>query len=99
MSTKAKAKTVKAWTPTVGATVFCRTITYHYTGEVVAVTDRWLVLTHAAWVADSGRFSGALAAGTLNEVEPYPGDGVVCLALAAIVDVCPWAHPLPRTQK
>jgi hypothetical protein len=81
----------------VGDAVFIRTVTYHYTGKIVAITPGEIVLAEAAWIADSGRFHVALATGTLSEVEPYPA-GVV-LSRGAIVDVSPWAHPLPRAAK
>jgi len=81
----------------VGQAVFVRTVTFHYTGRIIALTELEMVLDEAAWIADSGRWSSALATGTLNEVEPYPG--VVSLSRSAIVDVAPWAHPLPRTVK
>lgn len=82
-----------------GETVIVRTVTMHYTGRVVAVDDRWLALTDAAWIADSGRWHKALADGTLNEVEPYPDGDTVLVALGAVVEVAPWRHPLPRTAK
>ena len=81
----------------VGDNIFIRTVTYHYTGKIAAITPGEIVLADAAWIADSGRFHTALATGTLSEVEPYPA-GVV-ISRGAIVDVSPWAHPLPRVAK
>ena len=82
----------------VGTNVYVRTITMHYTGHVDAITDRWLILTDCAWVADAGaRWAQSLADGTLAEVEPYP-DGPVWVALGAVLDVSQWRHELPRTQ-
>ena len=81
----------------VGDAVFVRTVTYHYTGRIAAIYPGEISLAEAAWIADSGRFSVALATGTLSEVEPYPA-GVV-ISRGAIVDVSPWAHPLPRSAK
>jgi hypothetical protein len=81
----------------VGDSVFIRTVTYHYTGRISAIYSGEIVLADAAWIADSGRFSVALATGTLSEVEPYPGS--VILNRGAIVDVSPWTHPLPRVAK
>jgi hypothetical protein len=81
----------------VGDAVFIRTVTYHYTGKIAAITPGEIVLADAAWIADSGRFHVALATGALSEVEPYPA-GVV-ISRGAIVDVSPWAHPLPRVAK
>jgi len=79
----------------VGDNVIVRSVTYHYTGRVRAIGDKWLVLDDAAWVAHSGRWTNALTNGKLTSVEPYPGE--VVLAVGAIVDVSPWLHPLPRT--
>ena len=81
----------------VGDTVFVRTVTYHYTGRISAIYPGEIVLADAAWIADSGRFSAALATGTLAEVEPYPGS--VIISRGGIVDVSPWLHSLPRVAK
>lgn len=81
----------------VGDAVFIRTVTYHYTGRISAIYPGEISLAEAAWIADSGRFSVALATGTLSEVEPYPA-GVV-ISRGSIVDVSPWMHPLPRVAK
>jgi hypothetical protein len=58
---------------------------------------QWIELKNASWVADSGRFSIALAEGTLDVVEPYP-DGCH-VAVGAITDISPWNHALPRERK
>lgn len=81
----------------IGKNVFVRAVTHYYTGRLAAIEDGFLHLEDAAWVADTGRFSAALAKGTLNEVEPYPGDCYV--SRGAVVDVSPWAHELPRSVK
>jgi len=75
--------------------VIIRTVTLYTVGHVDAIGDGFITLSKAAWVADTGRWSSALATGKLNEVEMFPGDGVTHVALGAIVDVTPWAHPLP----
>ena len=80
-----------------GQAYLIRTVTYFYTGRLVAVTDADLVLEDAAWIADTGRFATALQTGVLNEVEPYPSSVIV--GRGAIVDVCEWLHALPRDQK
>lgn len=80
-----------------GKNVIVRTVTYHYTGRLVAVTpDGGLVLEDAAWIGDSGRWAKALVTGRLDEVEPYPDGPVV---VSAIVDVSEWRHPLPRETR
>lgn len=79
---------------TVGQIYIIRTVTMYYTGRLDAVYPGELVLSDAAWIADTGRWSAALSTGKLPEVEPYP-DGCI-VSRAAIVDVAPWGHPLPR---
>ena len=78
----------------VGEKVFLRTVTMHYTGRIKAVTDTDIVLSDAAWIADSGRFSTAIAKGELEEVEPFPGECIV--SRGALVDCCIWTAELPR---
>ena len=83
----------------VGNKVFIRTVTYHYTGEIVEVTPQDIVLAKVAWIADSGIFSQAMSTGALNEVEPYPDTVTVSVSRGASVDVSDWPHELPRTRK
>jgi len=81
----------------VGKSYLIRTVTHYYTGSVFMVTDAEVILTDAAWIADTGRFSDSLANGSLSEVEPYKNP--VMLSRGAIVDATEWNHPLPRSQK
>jgi len=92
------AKSKKA-TPTgfvVGKSYFIRTVTHHYTGKLIARDGDFLVLSSAAWIADNGRFSEAMAKGLFGEVEPYPDSVLVRVNLGAVCDVADWNHPLPR---
>ena len=82
----------------VGEAVFIRTVTFYYTGRLVDENSEYLVIEKAAWIADTGRWSTALASGALNEVEPFP-EGKVLISKASVVDICAWAHPLPRERK
>ncbi len=79
-----------------GQNVYIRTVTYHYTGRLVGVIGDNLVVTDAAWIAESGRWSEALSNGFGRnaEIEPYPDGSNV--TVGAIVDVSPWQHDLPR---
>jgi hypothetical protein len=79
---------------TVGSSYIIRTVTMYYTGRLEAVYSGELVLADAAWIADTGRWSTALTTGKLSEIEPYPAGCIV--SRAAIVDVAPWPHALPR---
>jgi hypothetical protein len=81
----------------VGKNVFVRTVTHHHTGRLVGVADGFLELADAAWIADDGRFTQALADGALSEVEPFPGTCYV--NVGSVIDVCEWLHDLPRKQK
>lgn len=80
----------------VGTKVFIRTVTYHLTGKIEKIVGQFLVLSNAAWIADSGRFMGAIKDGVLSEVEPV---GEAFVSLNAIVDMFPWKHKLPDIQK
>lgn len=82
----------------VGQNYFIRTVTHHYTGRLVRVTAKELVLESAAWIADDGRFADALKTGKLNEIEPFP-DGEIIVGRGAVIDACEWLHELPRIQK
>jgi len=83
----------------IGKNYFIRTVTFHYTGRLVAVYDHELVIKTAAWIADDGRFAEAVAKGTYSEIEPYPQDREVVIGRGAVVDACVIEHPLPTNQK
>ena len=82
----------------IGQNYFIRTVTHHFTGKLVQVTEHELVLENAAWIADDGRFADALAKGSLNEIEPYPVRKVI-LGRGSLIDASIWKHALPREQK
>jgi len=82
---------------TVGEKVFIRTATHYLTGKIKAITGKFLTLSDAAWIADTGRFMSAIEEGKLNEVEPVTCD--VRVNSDCIIDVYPWLFDLPRTQK
>lgn len=83
----------------IGANYMIRTVTNYYTGKLAAVFPQELVLVDAAWIADTGRFSNAVACGQLDEIEPYPDGRRVVVGRGAIVDAVEITWPLPRTQK
>jgi hypothetical protein len=96
MKKKPVTKTKRAaWV--VGNAYFIRTVPHYYTGRLVAIHDKELVLTDAAWIADTGRFSTALTTGVFSEVEPFPRP--ITINRAALSDATEWPHPLPRDQK
>lgn len=81
----------------IGENYFIRTVTLFYTGKLIRVTSKEIVLENAAWIADTGRFMDAIKTGKLNEVEPFQDD--VIIGRGAIVDATVWKHALPREQK
>ena len=83
----------------VGDAYFIRTVTHHLVGKLENVTAQELVLSGAAWVADDGRFSEAVAKGTVNEVEPYPDDALVIVGRGSLIDATKWRFPLLRVIK
>ena len=82
----------------IGRNYFIRTVTHHYTGKLVKVTAKELVLEQAAWIADDGRFYDALRDAKFNEVEPYYDEQVI-IGRGSLIDAVIWKHELPRTQK
>lgn len=79
-----------------GDKVFIRTLTFHYTGEVVADNGVFINLKNCAWIADSGRFSNAISKGEVNEVEMI---GEAKILYQNIIDVIEWKHDLPMRTK
>ena len=73
-----------------------RTVTFHFIGKVVGITDLNLVLDDVCWLADSGKFSNALLTGKIAECESVPDGHMVMLG--GIIDAAIWSHPTPKTQ-
>lgn len=90
-----KTKRLGAWK--IGQSYLIRGVTNYWTGRLAEVHDDVLVLTDAAWIADTGRYNEAVSKGLLNEVEPV--DGPALIGRSAIMDACEWRFELPRTVK
>ena len=73
----------------IGAEVFIKTVTYHYTGRIVDVVDGFVFLEDVAWIADSGRFTEFMK----EEKEPQSleaelyGDRIVKINIGSITEV------------
>lgn len=80
----------------IGTAYIIRTVTHTYTGRLVWLSDKELVLEETAWIADSGRWENAIKEGSLDEVEPM---GTVIVGRGAVVDATVWTHALPTEQK
>lgn len=96
--TIAKATSVGPYAHLIGKPVLIRTVTMIYTGKLQAVFPQELVITDAAWIADTDRWAQAVANASFREVEPYPS-GKVVVGRGAIVDACALGGKLPREQK
>jgi hypothetical protein len=83
----------------IGQNYLVRTVTFYYTGRLVAVYANELVIDRAAWIPDCGRFSQFLQSGEPAECEPYPESAQVIVSRQSITDCLPWVTGLPRTQK
>ena len=81
----------------VGKQYLVRTVTHYLTGKLERVTRQELVLSDAAWIADTGRYYDALRDGKFNEVEPIIGNAII--GRGAIADAVEWNHKLPKEQK
>ena len=82
----------------IGEAYLIRTVTMIDVGRLEWVGDKELVLTSAAWIADTARFNECLTTGKVNECEPFP-DGEVIIGRGSIIDAVIWANPLPREVK
>ena len=82
----------------IGKPYFIRTVTHHYTGVLVKVTAKELVLKDCAWISDDGRFAQAVEKGEFSEVEPFP-EGDVIIGRGAILDAYVIRFDPPRKQK
>lgn len=88
-------ETLQTWE--IGKNYLIRTVTMIDTGKLVAVGQQELVLESAAWIADTGRFAGALQSVEFNEVEPFP-EGRVIIGRGSVIDAIQ-IPSLPRKQK
>lgn len=85
----------------IGEQYFIRTVTYHAVGVCIDITDGFVVLSNAMWVADSGRLSNALNEGiekqSQSELEPYPGN--LNININSIVDFTIYSPKIILLQK
>ena len=82
----------------VGKTYLIRTVTNHIAGKILFVGRLELVVSDAAWIADTGRFADAVKSGVFSEVEPYPEGSMTIVSRGSIVDAVQ-IPPTAFTQK
>jgi len=81
----------------VGKKYFIRTVTMAHTGLLEGINDKELLLSSAAWIADTGRFHDALKTGVFDEIEPFVNPIIV--NRDAIIDATVFDFELPMIQK
>ena len=77
----------------VGKAYLIRTVTMIQVGRVRDIGPDFFVLEEAGWVALTKRFSVTLETGALDEFEKAPS--WILVGRGSVVDIYPWAHPLP----
>jgi hypothetical protein len=75
-----------------------RTVTMIYTGLLESIRDNHFVITQAAWIPETLRWSESVKTGEFKEVEPYPADRPVFLFEAGMLDIVE-IPKLPLVQK
>ncbi len=83
----------------VGRNYLFRTVTHIVTGKLLRIHSDGLIVTDAAWIADTGRYAQAVATGSFSEVEPYPDGAEVVINATAMIDAVEINGALPRSQK
>ena len=81
----------------IGEKYFIRTATYFQLGRLKEISEKWLVLEEASWIADTGRFYEFLKDGKCNEYESFQEP--VFIPLDSIIDVTIWKHDLFKGNK
>lgn len=75
------------WPWELGKAYSIRTVTMHDHGTLVGVTEHELVLTKAAWIADSGRWWNYITGKSKPiEVEPFDANALVIVGRGAVID-------------
>jgi hypothetical protein len=70
----------------VGKSYLIRTVTMIQVGNLEKVTDKEIVLSNAAWIADTGRFSESIISGDFDEVEMFSSSHCVIVNRSSLID-------------
>jgi len=81
----------------IGENYMIETVTKFFTGKLVAVMDKEIVLEDACWVAQTGRYSEAFVTG-FAETEPLP-EGFEIIGRGSVVSARILKIALPRSVK
>jgi hypothetical protein len=79
-----------------GDKILIRTVTMTHVGSVKRILGRFVQLENGGWVADTSRFSEALASGRLGEFEK--SEHPFWINADTIIDIWDWKHNLPSTS-
>lgn len=83
----------------IGKNYFIRTVTYHFVGHLLKVTDKELVLDNMSWIAVDGRFSNAMKGEGFSEQEPYKPESEIIIGRGSLIDASIYNYDLPKNQK
>lgn len=83
----------------IGKNYLIRTVTMIYTGKLVKVYDKELIITNACWIPETSRWADTIERGIFEEVEPYPVKAEVIIGRGAILDMVKVNWELPTKQK
>jgi len=83
----------------IGKNYLIRTVTMIYTGKLLEVFDKELIITNACWIAETERWADTCEKGIFKEVEPYPKTAKVIIGKDAILDAFEVSWKLPTEQK
>jgi len=83
----------------IGKKYLIRTVTMIFTGRLVQVTSHELVITDAAWIAETERWADTVRDGRFKEVEPFPDGAHVIIGRGSIIDAVAVDWALPGDQK
>lgn len=71
----------------IGKDYFIRTVTNYFTGRLIWIGEKELVLEDACWIADTGRFNEFVSGKTCKESEPFPKGNAVIVGRGSIIDM------------
>ncbi len=71
------------------------TVNKYWLGKLKRIYGNFLVLTHASWIANTGRLNETFSKGILSEYEVAPKDLEICVAIDSIIDAWQWNFELP----
>lgn len=85
----------------IGKNYLVKTVLMIYCGKLKAVTDKEIIMSQSAWIADTGRFHNALRDGieivSNSEIEPFLND--VIIGRGALISATVYNHKLNWIQK